>query len=64
MLNPMALGIQRESRKNKWSISDDFGLRIPVIQRRFRPKKVYFFRSTRPWLTKGGKVDGFEISDT
>ena len=29
-------------------IFDDFGLRIPVIQKKIRQKKVYLYRSTHP----------------
>ena len=36
--------------KNGLLISDDFGLRSPVIQKNhFRQKKVYLYRSTRPF---------------
>ena len=36
----LLIGTQRESCKKKnWQISDDFGLRSPVIQKPFSPKK-------------------------
>ena len=49
MKHPMAyVGVQRESGEGECRISDDFGLRSPVAQKPFQPKKtVYLYRSTR-----------------
>ena len=42
---PCPVGTQRDFVRKKGPISDDLGLRSPVIQELFQNEKCYFYRS-------------------
>ena len=59
---PMAYCVQHEKiMPQEWCISDVFGLRSPVLQKKNRQKTVYLYRRTRDKLREETKeyLNGF-----